>query len=300
MSILLTNVSKKYGTQLALDSVSFKLSKGEIVGLLGPNGAGKSTCMKILCGYISNYEGTAMAVGFDLRTDAKSARRHTGYLPEHNPLYLDMYVREYLRFIASIFQIEKPQMRIKELVDLTGLGDEQQKKIRSLSKGYRQRVGLAQALIQDPDVLILDEPTSGLDPNQLVEIRQLIRELGREKTVLFSSHILQEVEALCQRVLVLNQGELVADRQLITGNRDIHVIQVEYDKPIDDAFFEVLQFDRVQFQNDHSATLHISGKQDPRPAIFDHAVKAGYRILHMQREEESIADLFVGLTKSNT
>ena len=298
MSILVKDLTKKYGTQLALSEVSFSLGKSEIVGLLGPNGAGKSTCMKILSGYISEFGGEAEVAGHDVRREPQTSRRKLGYLPEHNPLYLDMYVREYLGFIASIFQIQKPQQRIREMIDLAGLGDEQHKRIRSLSKGYRQRVGLAQAFLQDPEVLILDEPTSGLDPNQLVEIRGLIRELGQNKTVLFSSHILPEVEALCQRVLVLHRGELVADRRLDQNTTSGFAITVEYDRPIANQHFEMPHLVNQNWQSARQVLLTFDGKKDPRTLIFDRAVAAGYRIISMQKQEESISDLFTGLTKS--
>ena len=209
MSIEVTALSKSYGTQKALDNITFSIKRGEIVGFLGPNGAGKSTLMKILTTYINSDSGSASVNGFDVSTQAQSVQKSVGYLPEHNPLYLDLYVKEYLAFNADVYKVAKS--RIQEVIDLTGLTPESHKKIGQLSKGYRQRVGLANALLHNPDVLILDEPTTGLDPNQLVEIRQLIKNVGRDKTVFLSTHIMQEVEALCTRVILINKGKIVQD-----------------------------------------------------------------------------------------
>ncbi len=216
MSIKVQNLSKVYGTQRAVDNISFEVSKGEIIGFLGPNGAGKSTTMKILTGYIPATEGTAEVNGFDVKTAPMKVKTHVGYLPEHNPLYLDMYVKEFLDFAGSLYGIKGRtlQLKIDETIERVGLGLEKHKKIGQLSKGYRQRVGLAQALIHNPDVLILDEPTTGLDPNQLVEIRDLIKNVGKDKTVIFSTHIMQEVEAICDRVIIINRGKIVADGTL--------------------------------------------------------------------------------------
>jgi ABC-2 type transport system ATP-binding protein len=211
MSIRVNKVTKLYGEQKALDEVSFSIEPGQIVGLLGPNGAGKSTMMKILTCFIPPSSGEASVNGYDVMEDAMAVKRIVGYLPEHNPLYREMYVKEYLEFAGGIYHLKNLNSRIEEMIELTGLKDEQHKKIEALSKGYRQRVGLAQALIHDPDVLILDEPTSGLDPNQLVEIRNLIKEIGRTKTVMLSTHIMQEVEAVCQRVIIIHKGKIVAD-----------------------------------------------------------------------------------------
>ncbi|MBL7983674.1 MAG: ATP-binding cassette domain-containing protein, partial [Flavobacteriales bacterium] len=211
MSIAVQHITKRYGEQKALDDVSFAISGSEVTGFLGPNGAGKSTMMKILAGYIPQTDGTASVCGFDVREASMDVRRNVGYLPEHNPLYLDMYVREYLAFVADIYKLKNTTARVKEMVGIVGLEREQHKRIGALSKGYRQRVGLAQAMIHDPRVLILDEPTSGLDPNQLEEIRSLIKQLGREKTVMLSTHIMQEVEAICTRVIIIDKGRIVAD-----------------------------------------------------------------------------------------
>lgn len=216
MSIKVQNLSKVYGTQRAVDNISFEVSKGEIIGFLGPNGAGKSTTMKILTGYIPATEGTAEVNGFDVQTSPMQVKSNIGYLPEHNPLYLDMYVKEFLDFAGSLYGLKGRalQLKIDETIERVGLGLEKHKKIGQLSKGYRQRVGLAQALIHNPDVLILDEPTTGLDPNQLVEIRDLIKNVGKDKTVIFSTHIMQEVEAICDRVVIINRGKIVADSTL--------------------------------------------------------------------------------------
>lgn len=214
MSISLNNISKRYGDQTVLPDLSFDVSKGEIVGFLGPNGAGKSTTMKIITGYIKPDAGSVSVCGIDVIAEPLKAKSHIGYLPEHNPLYLDMYVKEYLDFISGIYGIKNKKERIDEIVEITGLEPEYKKQIGSLSKGYRQRVGLAAAIIHNPDVLILDEPTTGLDPNQIVEIRELIKNFGKERTVLFSTHIMQEVEAVCDRFIILKKGEIVADKRI--------------------------------------------------------------------------------------
>lgn len=214
MSIEINGLTKRYGAQKAVDNISFKLNKGEIAGFLGPNGAGKSTTMKIITGYLQADEGTVEVCGIKVTNDNIDTKKRIGYLPEANPLYYDMYVREYLDFIAGVHQVQNKKHRIEEVIKITGLTPESDKTIGQLSKGYKQRVGLAAALIHDPEVLILDEPTTGLDPNQIIEIRELIKNLGRDKTVLFSSHILQEVEALCDRVIIINKGQVVADDSL--------------------------------------------------------------------------------------
>src|SRR5690554_4175270 len=234
MSIKVENISKRYGAQLALNDVSFQVSSSEVVGFLGPNGAGKTTMMKILTAYIPPTSGKAMVCEKDVMDESIEVRKRVGYLPENNPLYLDMYVKEYLSFVAGIYKLPKKNARVAEMIDLVGLGLEQKKQIGALSKGYRQRVGLAQAMIHNPEVLILDEPTSGLDPNQLTDIRQLIRSIGREKTVLLSTHIMQEVEALCERLIIINRGKIVADDSVNVllqnlGNR--RLLMVEFSAP---------------------------------------------------------------------
>ncbi|HCT70234.1 MAG TPA: gliding motility-associated ABC transporter ATP-binding subunit GldA, partial [Bacteroidales bacterium] len=236
MSITVSNISKQYGQQKALDQVSFSIKPGEIVGLLGPNGAGKSTMMKIITCFIPPTAGDVSVCGFDIREQSLEVRQKVGYLPENNPLYTDMYIREYLEFVAGVHQLGKnTAKRVDEMMEVTGLMPERKKKIGALSKGYRQRVGLAQAMIHNPEVLILDEPTSGLDPNQLAEIRNLIIEIGKEKTVMLSTHIMQEVEAMCSRAIIINSGKIVADDStghLLNSNENTEQIAVEFDKDV--------------------------------------------------------------------
>ena len=233
MSIIVKEVVKLYGKQRAVDNATFDIGNGEIVGFIGPNGAGKSTVMKVICGYISASSGTVTVNGFDVRQQSMEVRRSIGYLPEHNPLYLDMYVKEYLFFTAGLFKLGKTaKKRVAEVIEATGLGNEQHKKIGALSKGYRQRVGLAQALIHDPKVLVLDEPTTGLDPNQIIEIRSLISEAGKSKTVMLSTHIMQEVEAICHKVIIINKGIIVA-------NSPVQELTKQYDKKLQDVFREL-------------------------------------------------------------
>ena len=235
MSVVVQELVKLYGNQRAVDYVTFEISSGEIVGFIGPNGAWKSTVMKIICGYISATSGSVLVNGFDVVKQSMDVRRNIGYLPEHNPLYSDMFVKEYLTFVAGMYRLGvSTQKRILEIVEATGLGSEQHKKIGVLSKGYRQRVGLAQALIHDPAVLILDEPTTGLDPNQIIEIRTLISELGKSKTVLLSTHIMQEVEAICRRALIINKGVIVA-------NAEVNDLVIQYNKSLEDVFHELTQ-----------------------------------------------------------
>jgi len=233
MSVIVQNLVKLYGRQRAVEDVMFEVGSGEIVGFIGPNGAGKSTVMKIICGYISATSGSVTVNGFDVERQSMDVRRNIGYLPEHNPLYPDMFVKEYLAFVAGLYQLgSTTKKRISDIVDATGLGNEQHKKIGVLSKGYRQRVGLAQALIHDPAILILDEPTTGLDPNQIIEIRALISELGKSKTVLLSTHIMQEVEAICQRTIIINKGVIVA-------NAAVNDLVKQYNKSLEDIFHEL-------------------------------------------------------------
>ena len=240
MSIEVKNISKNYGAQKALDNISFSIKKGEIVGFLGPNGAGKSTLMKILTTYITADEGEAKVNGHDVTNETKNVQKSVGYLPEHNPLYLDLYIREYLAFNAAIYKVSKS--RIEEVIQLTGLTPESSKKIGQLSKGYRQRVGLACALLHDPEVLILDEPTTGLDPNQLVEIRELIKNIGKDKTVFPSTHIMQEVEAICERIIIINNGKIVTDKKLsvLTQEQQEQIIEVAFDQKVTASALESL------------------------------------------------------------
>ncbi len=299
MSISVKGVSKYYGDQKALDNVSFDIKPGEIVGFLGPNGAGKSTMMKIITCYIPQSEGSISVCGFDVNSQSIQARKHIGYLPEHNPLYLEMYIKEYLHFIAGIYKLSKKS--VQDMIDLTGLGKEQHKKIGSLSKGYRQRVGLAQALIHEPDVLILDEPTTGLDPNQLVEIRQLIKEVGKEKTVMLSTHIMQEVEAICDRVMIINNGKIVTDSPTnligsLSQNRKSVLIGIN--KKVEASFFNHVKYiERIErLENGLWRVFHNSDK-DIRPELFNRIVENNLILTHMQAEEENLEDIFQQLTK---
>lgn len=300
MSIQINQVSKFYGSQKALDSVSFDVSKGEILGFLGPNGAGKSTMMKIITTYIPPSEGNVSVCGFDTSTQSMDVRRRVGYLPEHNPLYLDMYVREYLEFIAGLHGIKRPQERIKTMIDQTGLGLEQKKKIGALSKGYRQRVGLAQALIHDPEVLILDEPTSGLDPNQLADIRALIREVGKEKTLMFSTHIMQEVEAVCDRVIIIDRGKIVADGKAQDLSKNIskgYRIHVEFDREISGgSLHSISGVSRISKGEGNKWELYSESSEDIRTAIFQFAVSNQLTVLTIARVEQDLESVFRELT----
>lgn len=293
MSIEVQNISKNYGAQKALNNISFTLKKGEIVGFLGPNGAGKSTLMKILTSYIDADSGTAVVNGFNVASQTKDVQKSIGYLPEHNPLYLDLYVREYLAFNADVYKVDKK--RIDEVIQLTGLTPEAHKKIGQLSKGYRQRVGLATALLHDPEVLILDEPTTGLDPNQLAEIRELIKNIGKDKTVFLSTHIMQEVEAICDRVIIIKKGEIVADNKLqqIFSNENDQLIEIEFDFKIEEEFIKRLPHLK-SFQNIHDMQweLVFNADTDMRPALFDFAQENGVKILSMQLKNKNLETIF--------
>jgi len=296
MSIEVIGVSKLYGTQKALNNISFKVDKPEIVGFLGPNGAGKSTMMKILTTYIQPTEGIAKVNGHDINKETQKVQQHVGYLPEHNPLYLDLFVKEYLNFNASIYNIDKT--RINDVIALTGLAPEMHKKIGQLSKGYRQRVGLATALLHDPEVLILDEPTTGLDPNQLIEIRDLIKTIGKTKTVFLSTHIMQEVEAMCDRVIIINKGEIVADKKLnqLRDEKE-QIIIVEFDFRIEDAF--LLRLPKVQsVKNTYGFVYEITFKtsEDMRAHVFDFAHDNELKILQLNQKNASLESLFRDLT----
>ena len=296
MSISVQNISKFYGDQKALNNISFTIKKGEIVGFLGPNGAGKSTMMKILTTYINSSEGTAMVNDFDVTTQQKNVQQSVGYLPEHNPLYLEMYVKEFLAFNADIYKVKKE--RIEEVISLTGLTTESHKKINQLSKGYRQRVGLANALLHNPDVLILDEPTTGLDPNQLVEIRELIKSFGKDKTVLLSTHIMQEDEAISDRVIIINKGELVIDTPLseLKSNQE-QLIEVEFDFRIEDQLLKRLP-NVTDAKNTFGMTWEITfdTKEDMRALIFDFAKENELRILKLDTKNTTLETLFRELT----
>jgi ABC-2 type transport system ATP-binding protein len=301
MSITVSQITKIYGKQIVLDKVSFRIAKGEIVGLLGPNGAGKSTLMKILTCFIPPTSGEAAIHDFDVIEQASEVKKRIGYLPENNPLYLDMYVKEYLNFITGIHKLGKrSHIRVAEMIGLTGLGPEQNKLIGTLSKGYRQRVGLAQALIHNPDVLILDEPTSGLDPNQLLEIRNLIKTIGKEKTVMLSTHIMQEVEAICHRAIIIHEGKIVADDSTahLSHFRTGVVITAEFDKLVEtSALLKIKGISQVLNLSGNIWQLHASGKEDIRPNIFNFAVENGFTVLSLHREEQKLEEVFQQLTK---
>jgi ABC-2 type transport system ATP-binding protein len=299
MSIIVKNVSKQYGPQWALDAVSFEIPKGQIVGFLGPNGAGKSTMMKIITSFIPASKGEVSVNGFDVVKQSMESRRLIGYLPEHNPLYLEMYVKEYLSFIAGIYQLDRVSSRVNDMIDRVGLGLEAHKQIGALSKGYRQRVGLAQALIHDPAVLILDEPTSGLDPNQLIEIRNLIQHVGQEKTVMFSTHIMQEVEAICSRALIVNRGKLIADKSIhdLKQTGGINRITIELDGPIQDHVFQsisgVIKVNRISPLH---WELDVQSGVDNRIDIAKRMNEMGRVVLTMNQKEQRLEDIFKDLT----
>ncbi len=304
MSVEICNISKRYGEQNVLKNVSFMAKQGEVLGFLGPNGAGKSTLMKIITGFIPANEGIATINGIDVAVNPIEAKKHVGYLPEHNPLYLDMYVREYLRFSGSSYGIKRGlNKRVDELIDLTGITPERHKKLKQLSKGYRQRVGLAQAILHDPDVLILDEPTTGLDPNQLVGIRSLIAEIGKEKTVILSTHIMQEVEAICDRVVIINKGEIVADRPTTEIRTGIFAgdqqIVVEFLEDVSRDVLSTLSFVKEVRETAHKKFLINSGGAiDIRPLIFNFAVNKGFTIVSLQQNEKKLEEVFRQLTAS--
>ncbi len=302
MSINVHNVSKVYGEQRALNQVSFTIDKGEVVGFLGPNGAGKSTMMKIITCYIPPTAGTVSVCGFDIHKQNLDVRRQIGYLPEHNPLYLDMYVREYLSFVAGIYKVPNIKGRVEEMIEMVGLGVESHKKIEALSKGYRQRVGLAQAMIHDPQVLILDEPTSGLDPNQLADIRALIKSIGREKTVMLSTHIMQEVEAICSRTIIINKGNIVADgRTEDIRNFSLskgYQLLVELSGSISKSALERIPGVKfVQEDGINCWLIETQTDQDIRQQIADLAQQHGHSILTMMRKEQRLEDVFKDLTQ---
>ncbi|WOD44477.1 gliding motility-associated ABC transporter ATP-binding subunit GldA [Hwangdonia lutea] len=296
MSIEVEGISKLYGNHKALNHVSFKVEKPEIVGFLGPNGAGKSTMMKILTTYVNATNGVAKVNGFDITINTQQVQKSVGYLPEHNPLYLDMYIKEYLAFNANIYKV--PKARIDDVIALTGLTPEVHKKIGQLSKGYRQRVGLANALLHNPDVLILDEPTTGLDPNQLIDIRNLIKSIGKTKTVFLSTHIMQEVEAMCDRVIIINKGEIVADKKLkeLRESKEQTII-VEFDYRVEDAFLLKLpKADRVVNTYDFVYEITFKTTEDMRSHVFDFAHDNQLKILQLNQKNASLETLFRELT----
>lgn len=296
MSITVKNITKTFGQQKALDKVSFSIKKGEIVGFLGPNGAGKSTMMRILTTYYKADSGEAEVNGFDVLKSERSVQESIGYLPEHNPLYLEMYVKEYLAFNADVHKV--PKSRINEVIEQTGLTPEAHKKIGQLSKGYRQRVGFATALLHDPDVLILDEPTTGLDPNQLVEIRKLIREIGKEKTILLSTHIMKEVEAVCDRVIIINKGQLVADKKLEDlRESEEQIIEVEFDYRVEEQLLNQLpNASKVKNTGGFVYEITFNTSKDMRPAVFDFAHDNKLKTLQLSRKNKNLESLFTELT----
>lgn len=297
MSIAVTSLSKHFGSQKAVDDISFSMKKGEILGFLGPNGAGKSTTMKMLTCYIPPTSGTALINGFDIVDQSLDVRKHVGYLPENNPLYKDMYVREYLGFIANLYKLKSLRSAVDDMIELTGLGLEQHKQIGALSKGYRQRVGLAQAMIHNPDILILDEPTSGLDPNQLADIRQLIKQFGKEKTVLFSSHIMQEVQALCDRVIIIDKGKIVADdsiKHLDENVGSLQVVNVEFVKTVDKNMFSKIKgiHEIKQGKSKREYELRFMKENDIREELFRLAVSLDNPLIELNTVHRSMEDVF--------
>lgn len=301
MSIKVANLSKVFGAQTAVNNISFEIGGGSIVGFLGPNGAGKSTTMKMLSTYISPTSGTATVCGFDVTEQAMEVRKHVGYLPESNPLYFDMYVREYLEFAAGVHRLPNKKSRVEEMISMTGLQKEVKKKIGTLSKGYKQRVGLAQAMIHDPKVLILDEPTSGLDPNQIVDIRDLIIALGKEKTVLLSTHIMQEVQAMCSRVIIINNGNVVADDaigNIQAGKQQQAGLVVEFDKAVRKENLEQLKQASAVLNLDHNRWLLQTAQPELlRKELMAWLLKEDIALLSLQNSNQSLEDAFRDLTK---
>ncbi|MEI9933955.1 MAG: gliding motility-associated ABC transporter ATP-binding subunit GldA [Ferruginibacter sp.] len=303
MSITVSNLTKIYGTQKAVNNISFSVNKGEIVGFLGPNGAGKSTTMKIITGYLEQDGGKATVCNEDVSTHSLSTKKKIGYLPEGNPLYYEMYVREYLEFVASVHEIKSKKSKVKIVIDTVGLTPEANKKIGQLSKGYKQRVGLAAALIHDPEVLILDEPTSGLDPNQIVEIREVIKKLGKDKTVLFSSHILQEVQAICDRVIIINKGSIVADDTLTNlqkGNSNEHIVIVGFKENIEEHLLKQLKnILAIEKQENETWKLKTTNPENVRKQLVELSLKNNLNIVSLQSENNSLENIFRQLTANN-
>ena len=301
MSISIQNITKLYDTQKALDQVSFEVNKGEILGFLGPNGAGKSTLMKIITCFIQPSDGTVKVNGVDVTENPLEVRKMLGYLPEHNPLYYEMYVKEYLEFVAGIHKLSNKKQAVDKVIELVGLELEMKKRIGALSKGYKQRVGLAQALIHDPEILILDEPTSGLDPNQLADIREVIRNIGKEKTVMFSTHIMQEVEALCDRVVIINRGTLLADENstdILSKNKSEQVVLVEFDKQISKNSIKIDGIHKISKVNDTTWEMFSNQEKDIRKDISKFANSNDLLILSMQVKTQKLEDIFKSLTQN--
>lgn len=303
MSIVVENVSKRYGSVLAVNNISFSIKSGEIAGFIGPNGAGKTTTMRIICGIIAPDQGKVKVKDYDVIDNSVVVKRLIGYLPENNPLYNDLFIGEYLHYLAGIYKLGKMSgSRINEAINLTGLKSEINKRIGQLSKGFRQRVGLAQAILHNPDVLILDEPTSGLDPNQIVEIRNLIYELGKKKTIMLSTHIMQEVEAICDRVLIINNGEIVADDKARNiqsyGTKSYYTILVEFNNPVDKSLLlKISGIEKIKFVNNCSWLIQTRQDRDLRPEIFRFAVDNNLTVLSLHKKDKSLEDVFRELTK---
>lgn len=301
MSISVKNITKIYGKQKALDNVSFEIKPGEIVGFLGPNGAGKSTMMKIITGYLPQNEGVVEVLDMEMEENALELKQQIGYLPEHNPLYLEMYVWEFLEFTADLTKVKNKKDRIAEVIKLVGLEKEQNKIIESLSKGYRQRVGLAHALLHDPQVLILDEPTTGLDPNQIVEIRNLIREIGKQKTVMLSTHIMQEVQAVCSRVIIIDNGKIVANKpieEIGEVSEGFRIIKIQFETEVDEEIFsEISDIVEVRLVGDNSFELRTQSKMDVRPELFALAVNKKLTVLELTLVERQLEQVFHDLTE---
>jgi ABC-2 type transport system ATP-binding protein len=300
VSIVVSGLTKVYGEQHAVDAISFEANPGDVLGFLGPNGAGKSTTMKMITGYIPPSHGKASVCGFDVETQAMEAKKNIGYLPENNPLYPEMYVKEFLLFAGRLNGVKNPSARAREMIQLTGLQVEQNKKIGALSKGYRQRVGLAQALLHNPKVLVMDEPTSGLDPNQLVEVRRLIKDLGTEKTVVFSTHIMQEVQAVCNRVIIINKGKIAADYtmgQLNSRSKGGMTLLVEFKQPV--AKSRLLEIPKTEQVSAAGVKWKLVGSEGLQEMVFDFAVKNQLTILSLSEEKQSVEEIFRELTGGN-
>lgn len=301
MSIIVKNLSKIYGSQKAVDNISFEIPKGQIVGFLGPNGAGKSTTMKMISGYLPPTSGTAHICGLDISNHSLEVRKKIGYLPEQNPLYYDMYIREYLSFTASIHQIKNKDKRIEEVIKMTGLNKESHKKIGAISKGYKQRVGLAQAMIHDPEVLILDEPTSGLDPNQILEIRDLIINLGEAKTVLLSTHIMQEVESMCNHIIIINNGKIVANDNIanLQKNQQQQCLIVTFENEVEQGQLnKIYGITKSEYIGNNSWKLFAKNTDELRKSIMKWALEKDININELRSESKSMEDVFRKATQN--
>jgi len=302
MSIEVKGITKIYGTQKAVDAISFNIAKGEIVGFLGPNGAGKSTTMKMITGYLAPDEGDITVSGIDVKKDPLESKKKIGYLPESNALYYDMYIKEYLNFVADIHSINDQRSTVNSIIETVGLAPEKNKKIGQLSKGYKQRVGIAAALLHNPEVLILDEPTSGLDPNQIVEIRQVIKDQGKDKIVLFSSHILQEVEAICDRVIIINKGKIVADDKLndLQKRSSLNVVRVSFKEPLEQEWLQRLQGVKTVSKIDsYSWSLETDESELVRKQILEMSLQHNLNIVSLHSENKSLEEVFRSLTAEN-